>query len=62
MLFIIRCWHIPRQIHISFLRVIQKASDNLLFKINHDDNSSHESFSQNAGTYASGKVIKCHSA
>ena len=62
MLFIIRCWHMPHQIHISFLRVIQIARDNFLFKINHDNNSSHERFSQNAGTYASGKVIKFHSA
>ena len=52
----------PHQMHISFLRVIQIASDNLLFKISHDDTSSHESFSQNAGMYACGKVIKCHSA
>lgn len=62
MLFIIRCWHMPHQIHISSLRVIQIASDNFLFKINHNNNSSHERFSQNAGTYASGKVIEFHSA
>ena len=62
MLFIIRCWHMPHQMHISFLRVIQIAGDNLLFKISHDDTSSHESFSQNAGMYVCGKVIKCHSA